>query len=148
MTVALKQQSMTFVTNQTALRAMKIAIATEDFENVAGHAGQSSRWLLYDCKSPNEIGAATRVMLMRDQVFHHWLDNGPHPLDGVDIMVARSAGDGFLRRMENRGVSVLLTGETLAEMALLKILAGEALPDPRWDASLVLCRIRDLFSRH
>jgi hypothetical protein len=26
--------------------------------------------------------------------------------------------------------------------------AGEALPPPGWDASLILCRRRDLYSRH
>jgi hypothetical protein len=50
--------------------------------------------------------------------------------------------------MQKRGVDVLLTSETLAEAALLKVLAGEVLPDPRWDASLLLCKLRDVFSRH
>ena len=126
---------------------MKIAIATEDFEHVSGHAGQSSRWLLYDSTQAVDSGPM-RVELTAAQVFHVWEDTGPHPLDGVDILVARSAGDGFLRRMEKRGTHVLLTGETVAEAALAKILKGEVLPDPRWDASLLLCRLRDLFSRH
>lgn len=127
---------------------MKIAIATDDFATVAGHAGQASRWLLYDCRPPAPPPAPRRIELSRDQVFHHWEDSGPHPLDGVEIVVARSAGDGFLRRMKKRGVDVLLTGENQADAALSRILAGEALPDPRWDASLLLCRLKDLFSRH
>lgn len=127
---------------------MKIAIATDDFENVAGHAGQAGRWLLYDCVPGAGLRAAQRVQLTRDQVFHHWDGAAPHPLDGVAVMVARSAGDGFLRRMQKRGVDVLLTSESIADAALLKVLAGEALPDPRWNASLLLCRLRDLFSPH
>lgn len=127
---------------------MKIAIATDDFEKVAGHAGQAACWLLYDCHPGGDVGVAKRVLLSRAQVFHHWDDAGPHPLDGVEVVIARTAGDGFLRRMQKRGVEVLLTSETLADAALLKVLAGEALPDPRWDASQLLCKLRDLFSRH
>jgi predicted Fe-Mo cluster-binding NifX family protein len=129
---------------------MKIAIATDDFERVAGHAGQASRWLVYQHVPPHGLSSARSVELTREQVFHHWQDGEGkvHPLDGVEVLVARSAGDGFLRRMQKRGVDVLLTSETLADAAILKVIAGEALPDPRWDVSLLLCRMRDLFSRY
>jgi predicted Fe-Mo cluster-binding NifX family protein len=129
---------------------MKIAIATDDFERVSGHAGQASRWLVYDHLPPQGLSSARAIELAREQVFHHWEEDAatPHPLDGVEVIVARSAGDGFLRRMQKRGVSVLLTSETLADAAILKVIAGDALPDPRWDASQLLCRLRDLFSRH
>lgn len=130
---------------------MKIAIATEDFSTVAGHAGQARQWLLYDC-IPGQALQCRRIELAKAQVFHHWEGDGSagdaHPLDGIEVMVARSAGDGFLRRMQQRGVNVLLTSETQADAALQRILAGEALPDPRWDASQLLCRLRDLFSKH
>lgn len=127
---------------------MKIAIATDEFRTVAGHAGQASDWLLYDCRPDTGPGTAQRISLERAQVFHHWASNSAHPLDGIEVIVARSAGDGFLRRMQKRGVAVLLTSETNAETALRCVLAGEALPDPRWDVSLLLCTLRDLFSRH
>lgn len=127
---------------------MKIAIATDDFDKVAGHAGQARHWLLYDCAPGIAAPAAQRIELERRQVFHHWESDAPHPLDTVEVIVARSAGDGFLRRMQKRGVSILLTSETAAEPALRRILAGEALPDPRWDVSQLLCRLRDLFSKH
>jgi predicted Fe-Mo cluster-binding NifX family protein len=131
---------------------MKIAIATDDFENVAAHAGKAVRWLCYDCTpgagTDAHLRDVRRVELARREVFHYWDDSGPHPLDGVEVIVARSAGDGFLRRMKKRGVAVQLTGETVADAALLKMLAGQDLPDPRWDPSLLLCRLRDVFSRH
>lgn len=127
---------------------MKIAIATDDFDKVAAHAGQARRWLLYDCEPGIAAPAAQRIELERRQVFHHWDADEPHPLDAAEVIVARSAGDGFLRRMRTRGVSILLTSETDAAPALQKILAGEALADPRWDVSQLLCRLRDLFSKH
>jgi predicted Fe-Mo cluster-binding NifX family protein len=123
---------------------MKIAIATKDFTRVAGHAGQARHWLLYDSDAPVPL----RIDLERAQVFHHWEGPGPHPLDGVSAIVAGSAGDGFRRRMAKRGVDVLLTGEPNAGRALAAVLNGEVLPDPTFDPSLLLCRLRDLFSKH
>jgi hypothetical protein len=50
--------------------------------------------------------------------------------------------------MRERGADVLLTGEDDPATALTQILAGEALPDPRFDVTTTLCKLRDLFSRH
>lgn len=125
---------------------MKIAIATKDFTRVAGHAGQARHWLLYDSDSAAPV--PLRIELAKAQVFHHWEGDDPHPLDGVAVIVAGSAGDGFRRRMAKRGVDLLLTGEPDAARALTAVLKGEVLPDPTFDPSLLLCRLRDLFSKH
>ncbi len=130
---------------------MKIAIATKDWATVSGHAGQARCWLLYDLVPGPEgapLPAPARVELTKEQVLHNFRDGGAHPLDGVEIVVAGSAGDGFIRHMQKRGAEVLLTGETDPSAALTRILAGEALPDPRFDITTTLCKLRDLFSRH
>jgi predicted Fe-Mo cluster-binding NifX family protein len=69
-------------------------------------------------------------------------------LHGVEIVVAASAGDGFVRHMQNWGAQVLLTGESDPQVALQKILKGEALPETRFDITTTLCKLRDLFSSH
>ncbi len=130
---------------------MKIAIATQDFAKVSGHAGQARQWLLYDLTHHHAnrlLPAPRRVDLDKDQVLHVFADDGPHPLDGIDVVVAASAGDGFIRHMRKRGADVLLTGETDPAVAITRILAGEALPDPRFDITTTLCKLRDLFSRY
>ena len=130
---------------------MKIAIATKDFTDVSGHAGQARQWLLYDLtehRSSQLLPVPRRIDLNKDQVLHVFEDNEPHPLDGVDIVVAASAGDGFIRHMKKRGTEVLLTGDSDPAVAITRILAGEALPDPRFDITTTLCKIRDLFSRY
>lgn len=108
---------------------MKIAIATKDWLTVSGHAGQARNRLLYGLTGL-EAGAPLpppeRIVLAREQVLHYFQDDGPHPLDGVEIMIAGSAGDGFIRHMKKRGADVLLTGETDPGEALARILAGEA----------------------
>lgn len=130
---------------------MKIAIATKDFTAVSGHAGQTRQWLVYDLTShrANQIlPAPKRVDLDKEQILHTFTDDGPHPLDGIDLVVCASAGDGFIRHMRKRGAEVLLTGEADPAEAITHILAGEALPDPRFDITTTLCKLRDLFSRH
>lgn len=130
---------------------MKIAIATQDFTQVSGHAGQARQWLLYDLTHHHTnrlLPAPRRIDLDKSQVLHVFADDGPHPLDGVDVVVTASAGDGFIRHMRKRGADVLLTGETDPAVAITRIVAGEALPDPRFDITTTLCKIRDLFSRY
>ena len=125
---------------------MKIAIATKDYTRVAGHAGKARQWLLYDHESAGPD--PQRVELPKAQVFHHWEGEGPHPLDGIEAIIAGSAGEGFRRRMDKRGVTVILTGETDAARALTAVLNGEVLPEPGFDSTTLVCRLRDLFSKH
>lgn len=130
---------------------MKIAIATQDFSEVSGHAGQTRQWLVYDLanhRANRLLPAPLRVDLAKEQVLHIFEDNTPHPLDGIDIVVCASAGEGFIRHMKKRGAEVLLTGESDPALAITRILAGEALPDPRFDITTTLCKLRDLFSRY
>ena len=128
---------------------MKVAIAThKDWSQVSGHAGQAREWLLFDCQSDQPLPEPQRITLTKEQLPHHFKDDGPHPLHGVDLLIAGSAGDGFLRHMAGWGAQVLLTGETDPRAALQKVLAGEALPDTRFDVTTTLCKVRDLFSRH
>ena len=128
---------------------MKVAIAThKDWSEVSGHAGQAREWLLFDCQPGVPASAPQRLSLAKEQLPHHFKDDGPHPLQGVDVLIAGSAGDGFLRHMDCWGAQVLLTGETDPQVALQKVLAGEALPDTRFDVTTALCKVRDLFSRH
>lgn len=81
---------------------MKIAIATSNFTAVSGHAGEIRRWLVYDLAGhhPNELLPAPqpqRIALEKHQVLHPFADAGPHPLDGVDSVLAASAGEGSVR---------------------------------------------------
>lgn len=131
---------------------MKIAIATKNYTKVSSHAGQTRQWLVYDLSGhrPGQLlPAPTFIDLSKEQVLHHFEEKeGAHPLDGVDLVVAASAGDGFIRHMKKRGTDVLLTGEEDPTRAITCILAGEALPDTRFDITTSLCKLRDLFSKH
>jgi hypothetical protein len=80
---------------------MKIAIATKDWQTVSGHAGQARCWLIYDLApglNRGALPAPERVELAKDQVLHHFRDEGPHPLDGVEVVVAGGADPHSHRR--------------------------------------------------
>ena len=79
---------------------------------------------------------------------HYFKDDGPHLLQGVEIVVASSAVDGYVRHMEKWGAKVLLTGAADPFVALKRILNGEALPETRFDIATTPCKLRDLFSCH
>lgn len=128
---------------------MKIAIATKsNWTLVSGHAGQTHDWLVFDCVPGAPLPEPQRIVLSKEQLPHHFQDDGPHPLHGIELLVAASAGDGFIRHMEKWGAQVVLTGETEPLTALKKILTGEALADTRFDVTTTLCKLRDLFSHH
>lgn len=122
---------------------MKVAIATRNFTKVARHAGQTRDWLIYDGS-----GEPTRITLTKAELPHHFRDDGPHPLDGVDLMVAGSAGDGFIRRMAKRGTRVMITSEKNPHIAAEKLAGGQPLSPPGLNPLGFLCKIHDLFSRH
>ena len=127
---------------------MKIAVATRRFECIIGHAGKARDWLVFDWEFGRALAEPRRVSLEKADLFHHFQDDRPHPLDGVDLIVAGSAGDGFKRHMNTRGASVLLTGEEDPVAAVRKLVAGEPLADMRFDPTRMLCGVRDLFSRY
>lgn len=128
---------------------MKIAIASSDFTKVTGHAGRARKWLVYDITSDGQIiQPPQRVEFSSDMVFHHFQDDGPHPLDDIQVIIATSAGEGFLKHMEKRGIDAVLTGET-DPMAAAQAYLAEKLPPPKpRPIGSLICKTLDLFSKH
>lgn len=130
---------------------MKVALSTKDFSSICGHAGQCRNWLVYDFAGYTQgqpLPEPEKVVLEKMQVIHHFEGEGPHPLDGVSLVLTSSAGDGFVRRMEKRGAEVLKTGETDPAQALSHVLSGEHQPKPAFDITTSFCKVFDLFSKH
>lgn len=126
---------------------MRIAVATSDFAKVAGHAGRARKWLVYTVDG-GSAGGPERVELASDAVFHYAADGEPHPLDGVDAVIAQSAGDGFLRNMEKRGIRPVLTAETDPAKAVHDLLAQSLAPARARPIGALICKTIDLFSKH
>lgn len=129
--------------------SMKIAIATkDDWKTVSGHAGKVHDWLLFELSPGKPLAAPKKIHLEKSQLPHEFKDDKPHPLMGVDLLVAASAGDGFIRHMTAWGGQVVLTGECDPVGAMEKIMQHKTLQDPRFDITTALCKLRDLFSTH
>jgi predicted Fe-Mo cluster-binding NifX family protein len=128
---------------------MRIAVSTNDYKTVCGHAGQTKRWLIFEGEMGGTAKEAERLELLAENVFHHHKDaNGPHPLEKVQALISRSAGEGFLRRMAKKGVDAKLTAERNAIKAVNDYLAGKLKPPPAPGLMSLFCKLRDIFSEH
>lgn len=127
---------------------MRIAVATSDFIKVAGHAGRARKWLVYPVAEDGGVGTPERLELASDAVFHYAEDGKPHALDGVDAVVAQSAGEGFLKNMEKRGIRPVLTAETDPLKAVADLLAETLVPPKARPIGSLICKTIDLFSKH
>lgn len=127
---------------------MQVAVATSDYTKVSGHAGRARKWLLFAIDENGSINAPLRVELESEMVFHHFEDDQPHPLDGTTAVITHSAGEGFLKHMEKRGIVVKLTAETDAGKAVADYLAETLSPPKPRPIGALLCKAFDLFSKH
>lgn len=127
---------------------MKIAVAvTSDFDKIAGHAGRARRWLIFE-RDGQDILAPKRLLLAPERVFHFFRDAMPPDLLGIDVMIARSAGERLLARLSTMGVVMALTAETNPLKAVSDYLGpGLAPPKPRPIGSLI-CKTIDALAKH
>lgn len=87
---------------------MKIAVTSQNFRTVTGHAGKGRRFLVFetDGGAPREV---ERIDLPKEMSFHEFHGDGPHPIDGVELLITGSCGAGFARRLAQRGIAVAIT---------------------------------------
>lgn len=107
---------------------MKIAVASQNFRTVTPHAGRTRRFLVYEVDEAGSPVEIDRLDLPREQAFHDFKDDGPHPLDAMDAILAGTCGPGFVRRMAERGIRAAATTETDPVAAIKAFLANP--PDP------------------
>ena len=112
---------------------MKIAIASQNFRTVTGHAGKTRRFLIFEAQSGQMPVETGRLDLPKDMSIHEFRGTGPHPLDDVDAVISGSAGPGFVRRMAERGIAAVATSETDPAAAATAYLAGTLAPAAEHD---------------
>lgn len=91
---------------------MKIAVASQNFRTVTAHAGKTRRFLIFEADAAAAPVETARLDLPIEQAFHNFHGDGPHPLDGVQALIAASAGEGVIRRLAARGITVVATTES------------------------------------
>ncbi|MDZ3836600.1 MAG: nitrogen fixation protein [Rhodospirillales bacterium] len=113
---------------------MKIAVTSQNFRTVTGHAGRARRFLVYEAGAGGEPVEVERLDLPKELALHDFHGSGPHPVDAVDVIVSGGFCDGFAQRLAARGVAVALTRET-DPLAAAKAL----LSDPAATAGAASC---------
>ncbi|SEI40121.1 Predicted Fe-Mo cluster-binding protein, NifX family [Azotobacter beijerinckii] len=108
-----------------------IAVAVDRQGRVADHAGRAQRWVVFDVW-PGQAPASIYAIELEEQAsLHLWHTTEypeRHPLHGMDVAIAATAGDGVIRRLGERGVTLLTTGESDPERAVKAYLANELPP--------------------
>jgi predicted Fe-Mo cluster-binding NifX family protein len=107
---------------------VKFAVASQNFRTITPHAGKTRRFLLFDAAPGREPVETGRLDLPIEMSMHEFRGAG-HPLYDVDVVIAGSAGPGFVARLKERGVMAVTTAESDPHKAVTAYLAG-TLPPP------------------
>ena len=102
----------------------RIAVAAQNSRDVSAHAGRCRRFLIYRV-ADGAIAGPELVELDAGQALHDAATDRPHPLDGVDALIAASIGGGLVAKLSGRGIRAALTTETDPRLAVGRYLAGE-----------------------
>ncbi|BAO44178.1 NifB/NifX family molybdenum-iron cluster-binding protein [Thiolapillus brandeum] len=108
---------------------MKIAITSQNFRTITGHAGKTRRFLVYADDGQGNAIEVDRLDLSREMAMHEFRGD-EHPLQAMDVLITGGCGQGFVRRMAAWGIQVLPTSETAPQAAAQAVLEGRPLPPP------------------
>lgn len=102
---------------------MKIAVTSQNRRTITGHAGKCRRFWIYqvqDC----QVQDRQMLELALEQTFHESHGAGPHPLEGVNVLISASMGQGMHGRLKGMGILGVTTGETDPDRAVAAWLDG------------------------
>ncbi|WP_295888490.1 NifB/NifX family molybdenum-iron cluster-binding protein [uncultured Thiohalocapsa sp.] len=109
---------------------MRIAVSSQNFRSITGHAGKSRRFIVYNMEPGQAPVEVDRLDLPKEMSLHEY-HGDDHPLFGLglDAVLTGSAGAGFMQRLGRRGIRVIATAETDIDRALSALAKGESLPE-------------------
>jgi len=112
---------------------MRIAVTSQNFRTITGHAGRARRFMVFVGEPDSEVREVVRFDLPPDMAMHGFDETRGHPLDGTDVLITAGCGEGFARRLARRGIRVVATRETDPQAAVQAFLAGRLIPAPTCD---------------
>ncbi len=80
--------------------------------------------------SNGDIVQTGKLDLPQEMSFHEHPGGAGHPIDGIDVLITGSCGEGFLRKLAERGIRVIVTSETDPLTAVAAVASGASLPLP------------------
>ena len=108
---------------------MRIAVTSQNFRTITGHAGKTRRFIIYDVNGTGAPVEAERLDLPQGMSLHDY-HGEDHPLFGLglDALITQGAGEGFRKRMARFGVRVHTTSATDPLAAVSAVAMGLPLP--------------------
>ena len=103
---------------------MRIAVTSQNFRTVTGHAGRARRFIIFEADGREPPREVERLDLDADMAMHGYGHGRPHPLDTMKVLITGGAGEGFVRNLAMRGVQVVATPETDPVAAVQAFFAG------------------------
>lgn len=111
----------------------KIGVTSQNFRTITNHAGKARRFIIYGVGKDNDVEELERLDLPKQMSMHETLVGSPHPIDELDVLITGCSGDGFIRKMADRGVQVVQTSASDPLLTVMSFAAGEILPPPELD---------------
>ena len=110
---------------------MRVAITSQNFRTITGHAGKSRRFLIFDLEPGQDPVEIERLDLPKELSLHEY-HGSDHPLfrRRLDHILTGGAGGPFVARMARQGIDVIITSETDITRALTALASGTPLPAP------------------
>lgn len=112
---------------------MKVAVATEDFLTIAGHAGHATCFVVYEAETGKEPVETGRIDLNESQTVHNYA-GGAHPLDGIEVLIAGGAGECFIEKMQRRGITTAVVRDLSPAAAVAAYMSGALKPMTQYQA--------------
>jgi len=106
---------------------MKIAVSSQNFRTVTGHAGKRRRFLIFTPDGKGGVMESERLDLPKEMSLHEFRGLEP-PLFNMQAVITASCGDGFVRHLGHHGVKVIATSAEDPAQAAIDFLAGRPLP--------------------
>jgi predicted Fe-Mo cluster-binding NifX family protein len=108
---------------------MRIAVTSQNFKTITGHAGKTRRFIVYESDGSSDPTEVQRLDLPSGMSLHDY-HGDDHPLYtlGLDALVTQGAGDGFRARMARFGIGVHATSESNPLVAVQALASGQPLP--------------------
>jgi len=105
------------------IKLMRIAVTSQNYKTVTGHAGKTRKFLVYEAGARGELKEVERLKLPKEMSMHETPVDAPHPLDHMDIVITQSCGEGFPRKLARRGIRVVVSEISNPVQAVKAVLA-------------------------
>lgn len=107
---------------------MKIAVTSQNKRTVSGHAGKTTRFVVFTIVD-NAIIRKETLELDVSNVLHDYFHGNPapayvHPILTMDVVITGSMGPGFPVKMQMHGIEAIMTDVTDVDEVVTRYLEG------------------------